>query len=142
MSATETETENVQTLSEQLAHFSGTSKYYNYQFGMTLTDGSKFVADKFNAYWLMDVIASYQFNANFVTNPRLQRFQLWMLNVGKSHEFIKPSRNNDAVVTCWEDTPVLGVKPAAKQQIMITDFPHPEIQLYVRDRIILLPNES
>lgn len=137
-----TETENVQTLSEQLAHFTGTTQYYKYLFGMSLTDGTKFVADKFNAYWLMDVIASYQFNTNFARNPRLQRFQLWMLNVGKSHEFIKPYASNDAVVTCWEDTPVLGVKPAAKQQIMLTDFPHPEIQLYVRDRIILLPNES
>lgn len=125
-----------------LDNFIGTEDHHKYQFGVFLTDGAKFLAENAQAYWLMDVIASYQFEPKIARNPRLRQFQLWMLNVGDSHEFIKPSKGNKAVVTCWEDTPKIGVKPAVKQQISHTDFPLPEIKLWLQNKIIMLPSEN
>lgn len=46
-----------------------------------------------------------------------------------------------AVLTCWEDTPVLGVKPAVSQQIPFTYFPMTEINLYLENKVLLLPDE-
>ena len=132
---------NVEAL-KNLSQFTGTEKHHKIFGGLFLTDGAKFLADNAEAYWLMDVIMSYHFDPKFVRNPKLRDFQLWMLNVGNSHQFIKPFSGNKAVVTCWEDTPVIGVKPAVKQQIMYTDFPLPEIKLYVKNKVILLPSEN
>lgn len=68
-------------------------------------------------------------------------FQSWILIVGDGHEFIKPKSPNMAVLTCWEDTPNKGVKPAVSQQIPYTDFPLPEIQLYFERGVLILPSE-
>jgi hypothetical protein len=71
----------------------------------------------------------------------LRDFQLWLLVVGDSHEFIKPEARNMAVLTCWEDTPVLGVKPAVSQEFLFTDFPMSEIKIYLENKVLLLPDE-
>ncbi len=46
-----------------LNQFTGTECYYAYLVGLKLTDGVKFMADKAGAYWLLDIIASYQLNS-------------------------------------------------------------------------------
>ena len=58
------------------------------------------------------------------------------------HEFIKPRSPNAAVLTCWEDSPTPETKPAIIQQIPFTDFPLPEIKLYVQEKILLLPQRK
>ncbi|MGA9381160.1 MAG: DUF6876 family protein [Phormidium sp.] len=83
--------------------------------------------------------ASYQ--PTIRQNSRLRDFQLWLLVVGNEHNFIKPKEGNQAVLTCWEDTPSPGVKPAVSQQIAYTDFPLPVITFYLENRVLLLPSE-
>ena len=114
-------------LIDLLAHCVGGDEYYRYSLGMLYTDGVKELADHAECYWLLDAIAVHQ--PKLRQNPRLRDFQLWLLVVGNEHELIKPKHS--AVLTCWEDTPVLGVKPAVSQEIEYTDFPLPEMKLYV-----------
>ena len=125
-------------LESELCQFNGTEQYYNH-LGFNYTDGIKFLADNAECYWLLDAIVSYQ--QELARNPMLRDFQLWLLIVGDFHDFIKPEPGNMAVLTCWEDSPELGVKPAVIQQIEYTDFPLPEIKLYLENKVIYLPSE-
>ena len=47
-------------MKNDLAQFTGTEAYYRYVGGTLLTDGTKYLANEAGAYWLMDLIASYQ----------------------------------------------------------------------------------
>ncbi|MEG5036213.1 DUF6876 family protein [Microcoleus sp. AT3-D2] len=129
---------DAETLTKNLQHFCGSEQYYRHFLGINYTDGVKYLADNAQAYWLIDAIASHQPKARRIR--RLTEFQLWFLHVGKEHEFIKPKGNNDAVLTCWEDTPKLGVTPAIIQQIPYTDFPLKEIKLFLQERVLILPS--
>ncbi|MFP4336414.1 MAG: DUF6876 family protein [Halothece sp.] len=126
-------------LQTQLQQFTGTNFYYQHWFGLRYTDGIKFLANSAKCYWLIDAIASYQPQLQQI--PMLRQFQLWVFVVGNNHEFIQPKPENQAVLTCWEDTPKLGIKPAITQQIPYTDFPLPKLYLYVESQVLLLPSE-
>lgn len=130
---------SAEQLKSQLSQFTGTDNYYKHLLGFQYTDGIKFLADNAECYWLLDAIASYQ--PTLRQNPRLRDFQLWLLVVGNEHNFIKPNPGNKAVLTCWEDTPSPGVKPAVCQHIEYTDFPLPVITFYLENRVLLLPSE-
>ncbi|MEG4424883.1 hypothetical protein QUA98_11070 [Microcoleus sp. D3_18cC1] len=131
---------DAETLEKNLQHCSGSEQYYKHWLGLLYTDGVKYLAENAQAYWLIDAIASHQPRANRI--HRLTEFQLWFLHVGKEHEFIKPRGNNDAVLTCWEDTPTKETKPGIIQQIPYTDFPLKEIKLFLQEKVLLLPSEN
>jgi hypothetical protein len=131
---------DAETLLQNLKHFCGTEQYYKHFLGIHYTDGVKYFAENAQCFWLIDAIASHQATVN--KNSRLREFQLWFLHVGKEHEFIKPTRHNAAVLTCWEDTPKAESRPVIIQQISFTNFPLPEIKLYLQDKILLLPDEN
>ncbi|MEG3935734.1 MULTISPECIES: DUF6876 family protein [unclassified Microcoleus] len=138
---------DAETLSQNLKHFSGTEQYFKHWLGIQYTDGVKYLADNAQAYWLIDAIASHQPRARRIHS--LTEFQLWFLHVGNAHEFIKPRSlrggtpsPNDAVLTCWEDSPTAETKPAIIQQIPMTDFPLTDIKLFLQDKVLLLPSEN
>jgi len=131
---------NAETLLQNLQHFCGSEQYYKHWLGLCYTDGIKYLAENAQCFWLIDAIASHQPTAK--KNPRLKEFQLWFLHVGTGHEFIKPKAGNAAVLTCWEDTPTPETKPVIIQQIPFTDFPLPEIKLYLQEKILLLPDKN
>lgn len=70
-----------------LAQFIGTCYYYKHPLsGMVFTDGVKFIAEKAQAFWLIDAIGSYR---------RKEPFQIWELSrIG----------DNAAKLTMREDT--------------------------------------
>ena len=103
-----------------LAQFTCTENYYRHPFGITYTDGVKFMAEKAEAYWLIDAIASYQSK---------EPFQLWELAV-------KDDRS--AVLTARTDS---DQDPFITQEIPYTDFPMERITLWVSDGVLLLPSE-
>ena len=43
----------------QLAHFTGTQRYYRITLRHLLTDGTKYVAEAAGAFWMMDAVASH-----------------------------------------------------------------------------------
>ena len=78
------------------------------------------VAKYKNAFWLIDVVMSYQ--------PRPEEFQIWNL---------KLVEGGGCVVTMQEDTN----KPIkVKQEIGYTDFPE-DIKLYFQNGVLFLPSE-
>ena len=98
-----------------------------------LTDGVKFLADEAQCYWLLDAIGSYQSELAKHPDSRLQEMQFWTLKV---------HADKSAILTCVADS---GEPPAVSEEITWTDFPLPEIQIWVGieegRRIALLPSE-
>lgn len=107
----------------ELDMFTGTQHWYKHMCGTTYTDGIKYLADKAQAYWLLDIVASYQ------PKHKDKPFQIWKLTVNK---------DQTAVVTMKEDSN----KPIViKQKIPYTDFPLHEIEFYCIDGVMLLKSE-
>lgn len=121
---TQEQKESVQIieLKEKLKTFTGTENYYKYIGGLLLTEGVKFMAEECGAFWLLDILASYQIK--FKNIP----FQIWNLR----------KDGDKAKVTLKEDSncPIL-----AEQEIEYTDFPLEEIELWLINGVVLLPSE-
>ena len=113
-------------LRANLRSFIGTTEYYRHWSGMRFTDGVRYLADSANAYWLLDVVASWQRKA--LLDASLREFQLWEL-------FVRPDRT--ARIVCSRDSD----DKAFEQQIAYTDFPLDYVRLYVEQSVILLPTE-
>jgi len=93
-----------------------------------LTEGAKYLAETAGAYWLMDVIASWQHKQAV----RVETFQVWTMTVKAKHEariVCDDGNGNELVV----------------QIIPYTDFSLDEIKLYFcnqgTESIIMLPGE-
>lgn len=117
-----------------LAQFTGTINYYRFWLGITLlTDGVKYLADEAGCHWLLDAIGSYQPELACHADTRLHEMQFWTLKV---------YADKSAELTCVADS---NEPPAVTQRIEWTDFPLPEIQIWVssydKERIALLPSE-
>jgi len=106
----------------ELDQFIGTEQYWKHWTGVGVyTDGVKYLAEKAGAFWLLDVIFSYQ--------KRKEPFQLWILRVNE---------DKSAVVTMQEDC---NTKVLIKQEFNFTTFPFKEIRLFYIDGVLLLPSE-
>ena len=110
-----------------LNQFSGTSELYKHwlkQF--SYTDGVKFLADQANAHWLVDAIASHQ--PPLLRDEMLKEFQIWKLVVN--------AEDKTAKLICERDTNDVAVT----QDILFTDFPLPEIKLFLVAKVLMLPS--
>lgn len=128
-----TQAEKRKLLEDGLPQFCGTENWHRFSAisSLVITDGVKYLADTAGAYWLLDVIASYQ------RRLRGQEFQTWILNVTTAGSAITGHRTS-AVVTCEDGN---GNK-LLSQAIPYTDFPLDTIKLFCIDGVILLPNEN
>jgi hypothetical protein len=110
----------------ELKQFHGSEVFYNYQSNsikLLLTEGVKYLVDNASAYWLIDLITSYQCYKYFEQEP----FQTWKLKRDlESWSIIANDGNNIEL---------------AKQTIEFSDFPLDEITLWLVDGIIMLPSE-
>jgi len=121
-------------LTAALAQFTGTEGYYRYALGISLlTDGVKYLADAASCYWLLDAIGSYQPELAKHPDERLRDMQAWRLTVNP---------DKSAVLTCVADS---GEPPVVTQAIEWTDFPLPEIHIWIGGegdkKIALMPSE-
>lgn len=116
----------MEALEAELAHCTGTENHYQHLTGMRYTDGIKHMADLAGAYWLIDLVGSYQ--STLTRFP----FQVWTLTV----ESVSGARS--ARVEAREDTdaPLL-----VTQEIPFTDFPVGTFKVYVSEGVLLLPSE-
>ena len=130
----------MEELKGYLSEFIGTTQYYSHFTGLLYTDGVKAMAEKAGAYWLIDVVASWQPHKidhqgmyGFHKQVRDMDWQLWTLTVNP---------DKTAEVTMREDTdkPVI-----VRQKLEYTDFPVGEFKLYVEGPpnklVLLLPSE-
>ena len=111
----------------ELSRFTGTEKYHFHMSDIVLTDGAKYLADRAGAYWLMDVVASWQ----MAKKVACERFQLWKITVADKKGTVTAEGGNG--------------KELVRQEIPYTDFPLRSQKLYlVKDdkyRVLMLPSE-
>jgi hypothetical protein len=107
-----------------LSDFCGSDEAYRHGTDILYTQGIDFVAKTCGAFWLIDVVASAQFDKNV----RAEEFQIWNLKVTGS----------SAVITCQADTnwPVVY-----RQEIEYTDFPEGEFKMFFEHGTLCLPSE-
>lgn len=88
------------------------------------TDGVKELVEQCKAYWLIDLVISYQ------TDKRIhaESFQVWELKRCKGDAFVVIATDGNKNVI-------------ARQQISFSDFPYDEVTIWLVDETILLPNE-
>jgi hypothetical protein len=127
------------TLKEQLEanlpHFTGTESYTNLRYPwlksrFLLTDGTKYLAETAQAFWLMDAIASHQATRKVAAEP----FQVWKLTLNEKQQ---------AKLVCTDGNEHI----LAQQDIPYTSFPLAEITLYAEQsdylggRVVMLTSE-
>lgn len=113
---------------DTLAQFSGTECYYKHWLGLKLTDGAHYLSEN-GAGWLIDAIASYQTKTWLASEPMLREIQFWKLTV---------HADSSATLICERDTNDIAIT----QEIEYTDFPLPEIKLYLSNNVLMLPSEN
>jgi len=120
---------NTAETQRDLAGFTGTGQYYKASIlksdTTVVTDGVQYVRENLGAYWLVDLILSYQYMQKLKDEP----FQKWELrvNLEKSSAtlFVEDGDKNKLF----------------KKDIPYTDFPLSSIVLWKIEDVILLPSE-
>ncbi len=110
-------------LEDELSRFHGTQRYDRDFDGLLFTDGIKYLVDRAECYWLIDLVGSYQSEFADV------RFQLWEVEVVEGIS---------TLLTMSEDTdkPVL-----VRQHVPFTDFPLERFSFYCVDNVMMLKSE-
>jgi hypothetical protein len=110
----------------QLNQFIGTEKYYRISRRHLLTDGTKYLAEAVECFWMMDAIASH------------------LCEIGTEDWFVsvRVQVTEGRAVMIYEDG---NDKEHARQEIPYTDFPLSSITLYAcwdgEHWVIMLPSE-
>jgi hypothetical protein len=114
-------------MSIDTSQFTGSTRWFRHMLlrNFLYTEGVQYVAEQAGAYWLIDLIASYQ------TDPKIKAedFQVWRLRK-------KP--DDSASVTMTDGN---TEKPIVEQQIELTDFPDDYMEMWVEGNVLLLPSE-
>ncbi len=110
----------------QLAHFTGTERYYRISRRHLLTDGTKYLAEKAGCFWMMDAIASHV--SEIGTHD-------WFVQV-------KVQVHGGQATLIYDDG---NGNELARQEIPYTDFPMEAVSLYAcwdgEHWVIMLPSE-
>ncbi len=112
--------------SATLSQFTGTERYYRISRRHLLTDGTKYLAEQAECFWMMDAIASH------------------LIEIGTTDWFVvvKTTVNDASALMVYEDG---NGHEHARQEIPYTDFPLAEITLYAcwdgEHWVIMLPSE-
>lgn len=116
-----------------LRQFTGSENWYRHGLNRNIlyTDGVRFVAERAGAFWLLDTIVLAQIVESKI---RREGFQVWTLTV-RQGEASKTS--GAAILTCGDGRG----NDVYRQTIDFTDFPLPDITLWLTDRTLLLPSE-
>ena len=109
-----------------LTQFTGTERYYRISRKHLLTDGTKYLAENAECFWMMDAVASH------------------LMEIGTADWFvvIKTTVKHAKALMVYEDG---NGHEHARQEIPYTDFPFAEITLYAcwdgEHWVIMLPSE-
>jgi len=110
----------------QLSQFTGTEKYYRISRRHLLTDGTKYLAEKAECFWMMDAIASH----------------LGEIGTGDWFVQVRMTVTSNRATMIYEDG---NGNEHARQEIPYTDFPMQSISLYAcwdgEHWVIMLPSE-
>jgi hypothetical protein len=110
----------------QLSNFTGTERYYRISCRHLLNDGTKYLAEEAECFWMMDAIASH------------------LSEIGTDDWFVqvRMTVNDSRATMIYEDG---NGKEHARQEIPFPDFPMPAVALYAcwdgEHWVIMLPGE-
>ena len=110
----------------QLNYFTGTEKYYRISRRHLLTDGTKYLAEMAECFWMMDAIASH------------------LSEIGTEDWFVqvRMTVNDKRATMIYEDG---NGNEHARQEIPFTDFPLSSITLFAcwdqENWVIMMPSE-
>jgi hypothetical protein len=108
------------------AGFTGTSCYYKHWLGFKFTDGVKYVAETCKAFWLLDVIASWQ--PEVKARHGVQDFQTWKL-----------SKKGEGWIVRCEDG---NNNYLCSQEIPLSDFPDEDgVEIWLINGVMIVPSE-
>ena len=111
-------------IKEDLMQFTGTTTYFKHPFNIKFTDGVKYLADECQCYWLIDLVASYQFDKKV----KREDFQVYKLKVNPDKSaIVEISDGNENIIVT--------------QELEFTDFPLEEIMLWFANGVCYLPSE-
>lgn len=117
-------------INDKHRQFTGTTTYYKWSplhRNILLTDGAMYIAQEYQAYWLMDAIASHIPSVD-------DHFAVVLL---------ENTSDNHFTLSIQDDIPMN--RQFAKQDIEYSDFPPEGIQLYIQQSddfwVIFLPSE-
>jgi len=113
-------------LLHELRYFTGSEQFFRNPLfpGFVYTEGVQYLAEKAQAYWLIDYVLSNQYEPQIKAQP----FQVWEITV----------KEDDSATIRVED----GNKNKVKQfELNYTDFPLKEFSLWLVDKTLLLPSE-
>jgi hypothetical protein len=108
-----------------LAMHTGSTRWFrHWTRRLVYTEGVQYLAEKANAYWLIDLVVSWCPHPNL----RNEEFVVWKL-------IVKPDRTATAIANDGNG------RELARQDISLTDFPLDKVSLYLTDNTLLLPSE-
>ncbi len=113
---------------QSLKQFTGTAGYYKIGIWIVATEGIKYLCDKCQCYWAMDIVDS--------TFPMLIKkygisFMVWKIEVNADKSF---------KISAWSDTPYKSTL-LYKQKGEFTDFPIKDFEFFQMRNVVLLKNE-
>ena len=105
-------------------HTGSTRSFRHWTRRLVYTEGVQYLAEKANAYWLIDLVASW------CSHPSLrnEEFVVWKLIVKADHTATAIADDGNG-------------RELARQDISLTDFPLDEVSFYLTDNTLLLPSE-
>jgi hypothetical protein len=114
-----------EALLHELGYFTGDlERYRHWSRRLIYTPGIQHLAERAGAYWLIDLIASWQLKPEVAR----ENFQVWTL-------VVRPDRTATATATGDEQ------KMLTSQDISYTDFPLTDIAVWLIDGTLMLPSE-
>ena len=118
---------NASQLEQELGQFIGTEYFYRVRRDLIATDGVKYLAEKAECFWLLDLYWSHLLGIDHIANP----FTVLKITVQKSAAYVVIEDGNDKVL--------------AQQFVEYTDFPLASITLYgcwnEREWVLMLTSE-
>jgi len=112
----------MRNVNDELREYNCSDNYYKYGFGMVITDGVKELCDRFQCFWFVDVVCSYQ------SSLGAEEFQSWKL---------LKNPDSSALVTCDNG----NGKILKSQRIPWTDFDADVANVWCEGNVVLLPSE-
>jgi hypothetical protein len=126
-----TKTQDKSTLAADLASYPGSDQAHRHFTGLIYTGGIQLMAERCEAYWLIDAVASH-----VVTSRRLKREPFLVVRMVASGGSGSLSFHSD-----WNHQDSTEFPPIVSQDIPLTTFPLGELLMYCIDSVLMLPSE-
>ena len=113
-------------LLHELKHFTGSESFYRHPLNRKIvyTEGVQYLAEKANAYWLLDYIVFNQHEPKI----KAEEFQVWQIMV----------KDDNTAIIKVEDGNTNLIK---RFELTFTDFPLQDFTLWFVNNTLLLPSE-